>query len=130
MAVRVLFDDPIVRVTFSGTMSAEDLTAVGAAIRELETPGARTPDRLTDLTDVLARDSIFKLVMEIARRRSTTVFPNAFRSAIVAPTPETFGFARMFKILNRNSQIAIQVFNTMAEAEEWLGVVAPYQQVG
>jgi len=124
MAYQLRSDQSIIRITFSGTMSVEDLTALGEELRAFEEGHDRTPDRLTDLSAVEARDSTFKIILELARRRAAALFKNPFRSAIVAATPDMAGFARMFRILNRNPQIEVQIFDSVIDAEEWLSVAA------
>ena len=125
MPFQLLVDQSIIRIDFSGTISVDDLTALAAEVHELEASMPRVPDRLTDLSGAVARASTFELILGMSRRRAATQFRNPFRSAIVARTPEMVGFARMFKILNRNPQITIQIFDSVAAAEQWLGVSAP-----
>jgi len=59
-------------------------------------------------------------VNALAERRRTVALQHPIRSAIVAPTPVSFGFARMFQTLNDHPQIAISIFSTVEAAEAWL----------
>lgn len=120
MPFQIQFDAPILRITFSGIVTKADFTGLLSEVRRLEADFERVPDRLADLSGVTEWESRFQTTYDVASLRRAEAFPNKFRSAIVAPTPVTFGIARMFQTLNDNPQIEIQVFNTRAEAEEWL----------
>jgi len=122
MTCYVALDGPIIRIVLSGTLSAADMLSVGQEVGELERTLAKVPDRIVDMSGVVATGFAFELTMEIARRRREQVFPNAFRSAILAPTRDSAGFARIFQVLSNNPQIEVQLFATLREAEEWLGV--------
>ena len=120
MPYRVVLDGPIVRISLSGTLSVADMVSVGSETEEIERTLGRIPDRIVDLSYVVATGFAFEAAMTIARLRREKLFPNAFRSAIVAPTHEVVGFARIFQVLSNNPQIEVQLFTTLGEAEEWL----------
>ncbi len=121
MPYRVELDEPFVRVCFTGTLTPSDLLGVGLALARHQHDLGREPDRLVDLSGVEATGVAFKLVMAAARYRRIEHFPNAFRSALFAPTETSHGFARIFQTINKNPQIEIRVFASMNEAEAWLG---------
>ncbi|MBK7594796.1 MAG: STAS/SEC14 domain-containing protein [Gemmatimonadetes bacterium] len=120
MAYRVLLQMPYVRVWFSGTLTGADLREVAGELRAHERELGRVPDRLVDMSAMVATDTTFNLAILAARVRGVQRFPNAFRSALVAPTVAVAGFARIFRILNRNPQIEVHVFEDVDAAERWL----------
>lgn len=121
MPYRVALDEPFVRVWFSGILTGANLREVADELRSHERELGMVPDRLVDMSDMVATDAVFNLAILAARVRGVQRFPNAFRSALVAPKVEVAGFARIFRILNRNPQIEVQVFDTVEAAELWLG---------
>lgn len=121
MPYRVALDEPCVRVWFSGVLTGRDLREVADELREYERGLGMVPDRLVDMSDMLATSGTFNLAILASRVRAVQRFPNTFRSALVAPRVEVAGFARIFRILNRNPQIDVRVFDRVADAEAWLG---------
>ncbi len=124
MAARVVLDGPILRITLSGALTAGDLFSLAREMEQIKKALGRIPDRIVDMSNLQATGVAFNLTLELARRRRETVFPNAFRSAILAPARDTVGFARIFRILSNNPQIEVRVFATVGEAEAWLGFAA------
>lgn len=120
MAYRVALDGPYIRVWFTGTLTAANLHDVADELRAHESKLGRAPDRLVDMSGMLATDTTFNLAILAARVRRVHQFPNDFRSALVAPKVEVAGFARIFRTLNRNPQIEVQVFADVEAAEKWL----------
>ena len=120
MPYRVSLDTPYVRVWLFGVLTGRDLHGVGDELRAHEREIARVPDRLVDMSGMVATGPTFDLVMIAARVRAIQRFPNNFRSALVSPRTEVAGFARVFRILNRNPQITVRVFDNVAAAEAWL----------
>ena len=121
MPYRVALDEPFVRVWFSGILTGADLRDVANELRAHERELGMVPDRLVDMSDMVATSTALNLAILAARVRGVQRFPNAFRSALVAPKVEVAGFARIFRILNRNPQIEVQVFAHVEAAERWLG---------
>jgi hypothetical protein len=121
MPYRVELDAPFIRVFFSGIVTGDDLLSIASELEEHERALGRIPDRLVDLSDMEKVGLTFHVVLAAARHRRAQAFPNGFRSALVAPTPHTEGFARMFLILNSNPQIELRLFATREAAEQWLG---------
>ena len=121
---------PFIRVSLSGTVTGMDLIGVALALEQYERDLARVPDRLVDLSGMEAAGLTFHVAMQAARYRRTQRFPNAFRSALVAPTAASQGFAKIFQTINTNPQIDLQIFGSVADAELWLdGAVAPLEVV-
>lgn len=120
MPYRVALDEPYIRVWFSGTLSGANLRDVADELRAHERELGLVPDRLVDMSQMVATDTAFNLAILAARVRGVQRFPNTFRSALVAPRVEVAGFARIFRALNRNPQIDVQVFQDVDAAERWL----------
>jgi hypothetical protein len=122
MPYHVSLSEPYVRVEFSGVMTGRDLREVADELRAHERELGMVPDRLVDMSGMVATGATFELAILAARVRGVQRFPNTFRSALVAPRVEVAGFARIFRILNRNPQIDVQVFERLEAAETWLSV--------
>ena len=120
MSYRVSLDEPFLRVWFTVILTGANLRVVAEELRAHERELGMVPDRLVDMSDMVATDAVFNLAILAARVRGVQRFPNTFRSALVAPKVEVAGFARIFRILNRNPQIEVQVFDTVEAAERWL----------
>lgn len=120
MPFEIQFDDPILRIAFSGNVNNDEFIEFASELYRVEKEFEHVPDRLTDLSGVTEWQPDFNSTFDVTYRRRAEVFPNKFKSAIVAPKPELYGFARMFQSINQNKQIEIMVFKTMAEAQEWL----------
>ena len=120
MPYRVALDEPYIRVWFSGTLSGANLRDVADELRAHERELGLVPDRLVDMSQMVATDTAFNLAILAARVRGVQRFPNTFRSALVAPRVEVAGFARIFRALHRNPQIDVQVFQDVDAAERWL----------
>lgn len=108
---------------FHGAMSAADLLAGAAAVKALEETQAVTPPRIVDLSQVTEILVDFLTVDQFAEARAASKFKNPTRSAIVAPTDLQFGFARMYQLVSRNSDLAVEVFRDRKSAEDWLRLV-------
>lgn len=120
MPYRIALDESYVRVWFSGVVTGADLREVADELRAHERELGVMPDRLVDMSDMVATGTTFNLAILAARVRGVQRFPNGFRSALVAPRVEVAGFARIFRVLNRNTQIEVEVFDQLEAAEAWL----------
>lgn len=120
MPYHVALDGHYVRVWFTGVLTGRDLREVADELREHERGLGVVPDRLVDMSDMLATSGTFNLAILASRVRAVQRFPNTFRSALVSPRTEVAAFARIFRTLNRNPQIEVRVFETVAAAAAWL----------
>jgi|GEM_PF-450592 len=112
---------PLWRCIYFDTVTNDDLVAMWEKLDEAEARVTEVPHRLVDLSGATRAEVDFGNVAEAARQRREREFPNFFRSAIVAPTPMLYGYARMFQTLNSNPKIEIQLFQDEAGALRWLG---------
>ena len=120
MSFSVVMDGDLVRISLTGVLTREDLLGLVPVAAELE--GARdvVPDRLTDLRGISDVQVAYPDVQELADDRRARRFPNSFKSAIVVGSPVQMGMARMFRTINDNPQISIEIFEDEAEALRWL----------
>jgi hypothetical protein len=110
----------ILRVTFSGHVTKDEFVDSGRELLSLRATLERQPDQLTDLSSIEKQDTDYALVQPVSRELREQVFSNTFRFAMVAPTPFSFGLARMFQSLVEHPQIHMRVFKSKDEAEKWL----------
>lgn len=117
----VVFDPPLLRVRLLGSLTAEAMSEMAAAVRAYETQMATTPDRVFDLTAITGGSLSFPDILRITDNRKKLTFPNSFRTALVAASPIALGYARMFQTLNDHPQITTRTFASIDAAETWLG---------
>ena len=114
-------ENGMLQIRIVGVLSCAELTALSQALHELEVGLGRVPDRIIDLEEVTRSDITFAEMLDLAKMRAAIVFPNDFRSAIVARTPVKFGLARMFQsLMEANRQISVGIFNDLSSALVWL----------
>lgn len=109
-----------IHLAIQGHLALPDLMEIGRIAYGIERTAEVTPHRLTDLSRVTDLSLNFMAMEQFAATRRTVTLRNNVRSAIVAPTPLLFGFARMFQTLNTNPQIEVVVFNRCDEAIPWI----------
>ena len=122
MAYEIRRDNGFLKVEFSGTLTNDDLTRAGQEMAAFEAKCDVVPHRIADVRPVNRLEIDFRSILAFAEDRKRRVFPNAFKSAIVASDIVHFGFARMFQTLNDNAQITIAIFGDGVSALEWLRV--------
>lgn len=120
MPYRLTQEPTFLRISLSGQVSLTDLKGALVELETLEASQPRMTNRLVDLTDVTTSEIVGGDIFAIAQRRKAKSYPNSFYTAIVAPRPAQFGFARMFQTLNNHPLITIRVFTEEAEALAWL----------
>ncbi|MDB6024797.1 MAG: hypothetical protein JWM68_1020 [Verrucomicrobiales bacterium] len=111
---------PIWRVTYTGTLTSNELVKLFEESYRLEHDLQVVPSRICDLSRVQDIHLNFQDMLGVANRRREARFPNAFKSALIAANPVQFGFARMFQTLNDNPQISIKIFSTVEEGVAWI----------
>ena len=116
-------ESAILRIRVDGHVSAAELTECAEKLDRMEDALPTTPNRIVDLgTAVVVVD--FFAILAVAERRIGHRYPNAFKSAIVAPEPAQFGTARMYASLVHHPQIEVGVFTDLQEAEAWIDATA------
>jgi len=115
--------DGLIIVQFQGRVTGEDLQRLADAYQDIEAQLAKTPDRVTDLSDWIpnSEDLPSSMLNEFGRRRALAKVRNEVKSAIIAPHPGQFGLARMYQAYNRNPKIETMIFKDSNSAYAWLG---------
>ena len=120
MPCHIYLEGEILHVDFTGVVTEREFAEFIPAMEKLERSRLPVPHRISDLSKLSHLNIGFPGVFELAERRKATRFPNAFKSAIVAPQPVHVGLARMFQILNEHPQITIRIFPDQPAAHAWL----------
>ncbi|HWA28167.1 MAG TPA: hypothetical protein VG734_21125 [Lacunisphaera sp.] len=120
VAYQIKEEPAFIRISFSGTLKARELQSALKELEAMEAASVTLPPRLIDLSDVVKSEINAEDVQAVASRRKSRRFPNSFRSAIVAPEPAQYGYARMFQSLTDHPDIRIQVFESVDKATAWL----------
>jgi len=120
MKCAITLEDGVLLIRLSDVIQNADLLELFHLVKDAESRTPATPHRLTDLTGLTELRLNFAGMNDVVRLRKALTFPNSFKSAIVAPEPAQFGFARMFQTLNDHPQIEIRVFRDLPSAREWL----------
>jgi hypothetical protein len=120
MPYRLIAGPDFLRMELTGTLTRADLIALMVEVEAIELASERIPDRLVHDMGLVAREIDANDFLELAARRKTRNFTNAFRTALVASTPAGLGMSRMFQILNDHPQIQVEIFETEREATLWL----------
>lgn len=113
-------DGPIIEIRIFGTLTNDDLQQMAVEARRIEAAENPVRHRITDTREVTELACDFRGVSAFAEDRRRCAFPNAFKSAIIAPDVAHFGFARMFQTLNDHPKISIAIFPDEEGALEWL----------
>ena len=121
MPLNVQLRDGVIEATFHGKVTRVDLSELTKAFQDIESRLAVTPDRIADLSDASLSDLQSSEVVHLAEARREVNLKNKVKTAIIAPSPEVFGLARMFSTYNRNPAITISVFKDSASAYKWIG---------
>lgn len=116
------FEGDIYWTTLYGTVTNADLVALAQTAAELEAKHEIIPHRLADLGTVDELRIDFVGVEAMVKERTRHLFPNEFKTALIAPDVVHYGFARMFQTLVAHSQIRVAIFPTTAEALQWLSL--------
>ena len=107
-----------VRAVFFGELTAADLRALAAEVRTIERARPVPHNRLNDLSEVSGIQLTYADMFDYIAHRRGQWRTLPLRSALVASSPLSVGFARMFQTLSEQSEV--QIFATLEEAEAWL----------
>jgi hypothetical protein len=131
MAIRVRVDTKLglVVVVCTGVVTVDEFNRHVAPL--VAAPEYKLmPLTLVDTTDALRGDGPSTLLVEHARRAAENIddeLEGGARVAIVATLDEFFGLARMYEMLRDGSPVECQVFRSLPEAEQWLGLSKDYE---
>ena len=121
MAFNVQICDGLIELDFHGKVRIDDLQQALQAVEDLESRLGVTPDRITDMSGADTSELRSGDLVALAEKRRKAKLKNKIKSAIVAPSPEHYGLARMFMGFNQNPDISIMIFRDSASAYQWLG---------
>ena len=124
MAFNVQICDGLIELAFHGKVRIGDLQQALQAVEDLESRLGVTPDRITDMSGADTAELQAGDLVALAEKRRKAKLKNRIKSAIVAPSPEHFGLARMFMGFNQNPDISIMIFRDSASGYQWLGRAA------
>jgi len=116
---------PIVRVTYSGEVTPEDVFAIGQKASEFDRGCTVFPDRLINLLPMTGGQVGYREISDFVANRRRITFPNSYKCAVVASSDLQRGFARMVQTLLDHPQIKLEIFSDVKTAEEWLSAPAP-----
>lgn len=117
---RIWIEQDLLVIRFEGGLSGPILKSVLGEVEGIEKDRERVPNRLTVIAPGIDPDLSFLSMMQASGDRRERVFPNRFKSAIVASTSLQKGFVRMYQQLIDNPWIEHQYFDDEAEARLWL----------
>jgi hypothetical protein len=104
--------------TGTGVMTDEDLRDHQRRLRS-DPAFDRSFDQLWDLQEVTLVEVTSATLRELAQARS---FDPGTKRAVVAPEDVVYGMARMFQTLHDEAPEELNVFRTLEEAKDWLGL--------
>ena len=107
-------------VTVTGKITGAELHTLIDEGEALLKARPRWTNNLVDLRGLDLSGLGFGDIMSFAGRKVATKPPNPFKTAIVVDSQSVGGYVRMLQNLNRNPTIAIETFEDVAAAEQWL----------
>ena len=116
MGFAIAVENDVVRVTMSGVLTRDALVALAAAAEQADDGSGRVLSRIADMRGVTEFKTSFAQVGVIAAARTTVHYPNAFRTAILVSSRAQAGIAHMYRTLNDNPSVTIEVFEDEATA--------------
>jgi hypothetical protein len=123
MAVTVEHRADLILICFSEAVSSDDLFEVAERLDQIDNVAPGLP-RLADATRITGITLDFSAMARFADDRKRWSLARHVRTAVLAGSNVTFGFARMYQDLLENPQITVGVFRDREEALSWLGVHA------
>jgi len=120
MAYQIDQEGRLLCVRWSGPLAREDLGRIFQELPEWSQSLGFAPDVIHLFDEVASIHFVFEDLIEHSRGRIWTPLPNKVKSAAVGSTPLTLGYARMFRALNANPLIRMEVFESETEARRWL----------
>lgn len=120
MSFAIVEEKDFVRIRLYGVLTSQDMIELAAAADGLETGREIVPHRLADMREVTEVQIRFPDVSRFADTRRQRRFPNTFKSAVLVGNAVQSGMARMFRTLNDNPQIDVEIFEDEATALAWL----------
>ena len=114
----------IVRLVLTGTLTLSEMTAaIDAIVKEIRDGGGY--DLLSDHRGIDTPATVEQLegLVDHVRRRAKVLHGQRF--SVVTATPASFGMMRMLSVLAQRIPMEVNVFQDIAEAEQWLTASRP-----
>ena len=112
--------DRIVHFSWTGSVTGEDLKSLGQTLQTLGASLGFAPDVLHTFDQMNGAPFEPWSGFEHSLRQERVRLRNATKSALVAKTPEVLAVARMMQTLNRNPNLAMEIFPSEETALAWL----------
>ena len=108
----------LIRVTYSGTLTEEDIQevikySIGGTVIDFS-------DRLEDMRNLHSVSTGFAELMEVAANLRTVQLPHVVKTALLTNNSLQFGVARMFQTILDHPQMKLEIFTSEQEAMKWL----------
>ena len=110
----------ILVIAVSGAITGAELHNIVDESEALLKARQRWTNALVDLRGLDLSGLGIMDFMGLAGRRVSVKPPNPFRTAVVADSASVAGYAKTLKNLNRDPSIAIEIFEDIDAAKEWL----------
>jgi hypothetical protein len=120
MAYSIEFVGDVLWLTFTEKVTSEDLQSVAETLGRMESEPDVCPHRISDFSGTDGVELSFAAVHQCASIRRQVRLRNPVKSALIAPSPVQFGFARMFQTLNDNPSIEVRLFAAKCDAVAWI----------
>lgn len=120
MPYTVTIHDKLVHIKWHGTLVQADLQRVSRELPELASKMSVLPDVLHTFEGVVTFQLTLPHVQEHSENRSHLVLSKRVRSAVVANRPLVEEMAKIFRGLNRNPSIEMEIFQSKEDALLWL----------
>jgi len=120
MSFAIVQEEGYIRIHVYGLLTSRDLVELFPADAALDAGGEKAPDRLTDLRDVTEVQIRFADVEWYAQASRSRELPNAIRAAVLVRNAVQSGMVHMFRTLNENPRLVVEIFEDEAAALAWL----------
>ena len=120
MPIRIESLPEYVHVSWYGRLVSQDVALLSTEMPRIGMQRGRAPNVLHTYDEVEGSGLQFAALSAHGQELSRIKLPNPCRSALVCSNPLAFGLARMMQMLNRNSDLQIEVFSNLEEARQWL----------
>ncbi len=107
-------------VSWSGTISTEDLESFGATMPRVGRELGFAPDVIHTFDDTTGFSFQPVAAYHHSQQSRHLQIPNPVRAAIVTDTQEGEALATVFKTLNRTPNLEMKVFSNQTAARLWL----------
>ncbi|ACB77340.1 hypothetical protein [Opitutus terrae] len=112
--------DEFVLIEWCGEMTDEDLVALGRQMPQIATKIGYAPNVLHTFDQVTGAQIKPWSIFEHSLRQKRLRLKNPIKCAWVVHTPEVRRMGQLAQELNRNPNLTLELFDTLAAAKTWL----------